>query len=83
LALDEQAHGAFLRPAAEARPPLRANVNLLPGFCDDITTELDLIFIVQDEPVQTGVRVPVLMLTEILERSGATCVKLEEPPTGL
>lgn len=28
-------------------------------------------------------RVPVLMLTAILERSGATCVKLEEPPTGL
>ncbi|MDP9482344.1 MAG: dihydrodipicolinate synthase family protein [Chloroflexota bacterium] len=64
-----------------APPVLLRNVDLLPGFYGSIAAGVDLPLIVQDEPVATGVSVPVSILVACLSASGARTVKLEDPPT--
>jgi 4-hydroxy-tetrahydrodipicolinate synthase len=79
----------LMREAAEAgavaamvsAPPGHGNVEALPDFFGRIAAEGGLPLVVQDEPVATGVVLPVDLLLRCLEASGARTVKLEDAPT--
>lgn len=80
------AHAAQARElgaaAAMVAPPmLLRDLDVLPGFYRSVAGGAGLPLIVQDEPVATGVTVPVSILLASLAASGARAVKLEDPPT--
>ena len=80
----ELAEGARAIGAAAlmvSSPPLTRNVDLVPTFFEQVAKRQGLPLVVQDEPVATGVNLPVSVLLEALGRSGATTLKLEDPPT--
>jgi 4-hydroxy-tetrahydrodipicolinate synthase len=62
-------------------PPLIRNVDLIPTFLERVAQGAGLPVVVQDEPVATGVVLPLSVLLEGLRRSGSRTVKLEDPPT--
>lgn len=66
--------------AMVAAPPLLRNVDLLPGFYAE-SSHAGLPVIIQDEPVATGVVLPISTLVACVDASGAGAVKLEDPPT--
>lgn len=80
--------GTLVRQAREhgavavmvAAPPLTRNLDTLPMFYARAAA-LGLPLIIQDEPVATGVTIPVSVLLACVEASGATTLKLEDPPT--
>jgi 4-hydroxy-tetrahydrodipicolinate synthase len=67
--------------AMVSAPPLLRNVDQLPAFYERVARDGGLPIVVQDEPVATGVTVPVSVLLRCLAASGSTTVKLEDPPT--
>jgi 4-hydroxy-tetrahydrodipicolinate synthase len=67
--------------AMVSAPPLARDLDALPGFFRRVAEEGGLPLVVQDEPAATGVTMPVSVLLACLEASGATTVKLEDPPT--
>ncbi|MHB8620898.1 MAG: dihydrodipicolinate synthase family protein [Chloroflexota bacterium] len=79
--LIHQARDLGAMAAMVSAPPLLRNVDLLPDFYKQVSAEGGLPIIVQDEPAATGVLVPASVLLRCVEASGATTVKLEDPPT--
>jgi 4-hydroxy-tetrahydrodipicolinate synthase len=79
----------LMREAAEAgavaamvsAPPGHGNVEALPDLFGRIAAVGGLPLVVQDEPVATGVVLPVDLLLRCLEACGARTVKLEDAPT--
>jgi 4-hydroxy-tetrahydrodipicolinate synthase len=67
--------------AMVAAPPLVRNVDALPEFFRRVAAEAVLPLVLQDEPAATGVTIPVTVLLQCVEASGARVVKLEDPPT--
>lgn len=67
--------------AMVSAPQLLRDVDVLPGFMGSVAAQTDLQLIIQDEPAATGVGMPVSILTQCLVASGASVVKLEDPPT--
>lgn len=81
VALADQAGRLGAVAAMVAPPVLLRNVDLLPEFYRAVGSGAGLPLIVQDEPVATGVVVPVSTLVACLAASAARTVKLEDPPT--
>lgn len=86
--------GATLRLVGEARqfgavaamvaaPTLLRNLDLLPDYFSALRRDGDLPLLIQDEPVATGVTVPVSVLARSAAACGARAVKVEDPPTAL
>jgi 4-hydroxy-tetrahydrodipicolinate synthase len=61
-------------------PPLLRDTDQLPGFFRR-SADLGLPLVIQDEPRATGVVMPVSTIVASLRASGASVVKLEDPPT--
>ena len=55
----------------------------LPGFYAEVVKRGELPLVVQDEPNATGMAMPVSILLQSLEASGARTIKLEDPPTAV
>jgi 4-hydroxy-tetrahydrodipicolinate synthase len=67
--------------AMVSAPPLAPDAQVLPGFFAAASAGSEIPVIVQDEPVATGVRISVPVLSECLQAAASTVVKLEDPPT--
>jgi 4-hydroxy-tetrahydrodipicolinate synthase len=67
--------------AMVSAPPLMRDIDALPAFMGAVSARGGLPLIVQDEPVATGVNLPVSILKQCLDASSSTIVKLEDPPT--
>jgi 4-hydroxy-tetrahydrodipicolinate synthase len=66
--------------AMVSAPPLLRNVDMLPRFFAAVAAG-GLPLVIQDEPAATGVSVPVSILLAAASASGASCIKVEDPPT--
>lgn len=64
-----------------AAPPMAPDVAALPAFFAACAAAAPLPLLVQDEPVATGVRLPVDVLLACLRAAGSHFVKLEDAPT--
>ncbi len=62
-------------------PPLTRNVDVLPGFYQQVSEKGGLPVVVQDEPSATGVLIPTSVLVASAQAARAAAVKLEDPPT--
>jgi 4-hydroxy-tetrahydrodipicolinate synthase len=78
--LIEEAKGLGAAAAMVSAPPLFRDVDLLPDFYRRVASG-GLALVIQDEPAATGVVIPVRVLLECVEASGARVIKLEDPPT--
>jgi len=79
LAREAKEFGAV---AAMVSPPtLMSNIDLLPDFYTRVAKEGGLSLIIQDHPASSGVAMPASMILRCAEASGATTIKLEDPPT--
>lgn len=76
-----QAAAAGAAAAMVSAPPLAPDVGAVPAFYAAVGRDSPLPIVVQDEPVATGVRLPVDVLAECLRAAGSTVVKLEDAPT--
>jgi 4-hydroxy-tetrahydrodipicolinate synthase len=74
-----EAAGAGALGAMVAAPSGR-DLAVLPSFYSEVG-EAGPEIVVQDEPVATGVRIPVEVLARCVDAAGAATVKLEDPPT--
>ena len=81
IALAQEARDFGAVAAMVSPPTLLKNVDVLPNFYARIATEGGLPLIVQDHPASSGVNMPVSIMLQSLDASGATVVKLEDPPT--
>jgi 4-hydroxy-tetrahydrodipicolinate synthase len=72
----------FSAVAAMVSPPtLMSNIDLLPDFYARVAKEGGLPLIIQDHPASSGVSMPASVILRCAEASGATVIKLEDPPT--
>lgn len=62
-------------------PTLMTNIDLLPDFYARVSREGGVPLIIQDHPASSGVMMPVSVILRSAEASGATVIKLEDPPT--
>jgi 4-hydroxy-tetrahydrodipicolinate synthase len=62
-------------------PTLLTNTDLLPDFYARIAKEGGLELIIQDHPASSGVMMSASVILRSAEASGATVIKLEDPPT--
>ena len=62
-------------------PMLGKDIDAVGGFYKAAAGESPLPVIVQDEPAATGVTMPVSAIVAALDATGASVVKLEDPPT--
>jgi 4-hydroxy-tetrahydrodipicolinate synthase len=69
------------RAAMVAAPSGFPDPGALPAFYGEVAERGGLELVVQDEPAATGVKMTVEVVLRSLETSGATTVKLEDPPT--
>ena len=76
-----QALGLGAAAAMVSAPPGLQDLDGLPSFFAQVAREGELPLVLQDEPVATGVVLPVGVMVACLETSGTRTVKLEDPPT--
>lgn len=76
----QQAREVEADAAMVAAAPVGA-AEALPGFYAEVVKRGELPLVVQDEPNATGMAMPVSILLQSLEASGARTIKLEDPPT--
>ena len=67
--------------AMVAAPPLVRDTDAVLGFFAAVGRDRPLPVLLQDEPVATGVTMPVSVLLAALDRVGSRVVKLEDAPT--
>jgi len=76
-----QARALGAAAAMVSAPPGVRDLDGLPAFFAAVARDGGLPLVLQDEPVATGVVLPVDVILGCLEASGARAVKLEDPPT--
>jgi len=81
LELVGQARALGATAAMVSAPPGLQDLDGLPAFFARVSREGRLPLVLQDEPVATGVVLPVGVILACLEASGTRSVKLEDPPT--
>jgi len=81
VALAQEARERGASAVMVSPPTLMSNIDLLPDFYARIAKEGGLPLIIQDHPASSGVNMPVSVILRSAEASGATTIKLEDPPT--
>lgn len=81
IALAQEARERGASAVMVSPPALMTNIDLLPDFYARIAREGGLPLIIQDHPASSGVMMPVSVILRSAEASGATVIKLEDPPT--
>ena len=76
-----QARALGAAAAMVSAPPGFGDLDALPAFFAAVARDGGLPLVLQDEPVATGVVLPVGVILACLEAAGARAVKLEDPPT--
>ena len=77
----EQAREAGASAAMVAAPPLVRDTDAVLAFFAAVGADRPLPVLVQDEPVATGVTMPVTVLLQALDACSSRMVKLEDAPT--
>ena len=77
----EQARAAGASAAMVAAPPLVRDTDAVLAFFAAVGADRPLPLLVQDEPVATGVTLPVTVLLQVLDACSSRMVKLEDAPT--
>ena len=77
----EQAREAGASAAMVAAPPLARDTDAVLAFFAAVGADRPLPVLVQDEPVATGVTMPVTVLLQALDACSSRMVKLEDAPT--
>lgn len=81
IALAQEARERGASAVMVSPPTLMTNIDLLPDFYARIAREGGLPLIIQDHPASSGVMMPASVILRAAEVSGATVIKLEDPPT--
>ncbi len=81
IALAQEARERGASAVMVSPPTLLTNTDLLPDFYARIAKEGGLELIIQDHPASSGVNMPASVILRSAEASGATVIKLEDPPT--